>query len=108
MSEKKVRGINILNPVEVDRDHYLKAIDYAIANDYNHIQLNGPIHNLVRSNLDGMVFYRKYSRFNDEKDADYVNHCMSVVNECLQKSHAADIKTYMWHHELEIPNGFCG
>lgn len=107
MSEKKVRGINILNPVEVDRDYYLKAIDYAIANDYNHIQLNGPIHNLVRSNLDGMVFYRKYSRFNDEKDADYVNHCMSVVNECLEKSHAAGIKTYMWHHELEIPNGFC-
>lgn len=107
MSEKKVRGINILNPVEVDREYYLKAIDYAIACGYNHIQLNGPIHNLVRSNLDGMVFYRKYSQFNDEKDADYVNLCMSVVNECLEKSHAAGIKTYMWHHELEIPNGFC-
>lgn len=106
MKEKKVRGINILNPVEVDRDYYLMAIDYAIANDYNHIQLNGPIHNLQRSNLDGMMFYRKYSRFNDEKDAEYVRHCMAVVNECLEKSHAAGIKTYMWHHELEIPNGF--
>lgn len=106
MKEKKVRGINILNPVEVDREYYLKAIDYAIANDYNHIQLNGPIHNLVRSNLDGMMFYRKYSRFNGEKDAEYVKLCMEVVNEALEKSHAAGIKTYMWHHELEIPNGF--
>ena len=67
MAEKAIKGINILNPVDLDREYYLHAIDYAIENDYNHIQLNGPIHNLVKSNLDGMMFYRKYSRFNDEK-----------------------------------------
>ena len=104
--EKKVRGINILNPVDVDREYYLNAIDYAIENEYNHIQVNGPIHNLQKSNLDGMMFYRKYKQFNVEKDAEYVKHCMAVVNEALEKSHKAGIKTYMWHHELELPNAF--
>ena len=106
MAEKQVRGINILNPVDVDRDYYMKAIDFAIANNYNHIQLNGPIHDFRHSNVDGMMFYEKYSQFNDEKDAEYVNYCLEVVNECLEKSHAAGIKTYMWHHELEVPSGF--
>lgn len=106
MKEKQVRGINILNPVDIDRDYYLSSIDYAIRNDYNHIQINGPIHNLKRSNLDGMMFYSKYSRFNAEKDAQYVEHCLKVVNEGLEKSHRAGIKTYMWHHELEVPNDF--
>jgi len=105
-SLKKVKGINILNPVDVDREYYLKAIDYAIENKCNHIQLNGPIHNMVKSNLDGMIFYRKYSQFNEEKDVDYVNYCIEVVNEALEKSHQAGIKTYMWHHELEIPTTF--
>ena len=106
MKEKQVRGINILNPVDIDRDYYLNSIDYAIKNDYNHIQINGPIHNLKRSNLDGMMFYNKYSQFNDEKDAEYVEHCLKVVNEGLERSHKAGIKTYMWHHELEVPNNF--
>ena len=106
MKEKQVRGMNILNPVEIDRDYYLKSIDYAIENDFNHIQINGPIHNLKISNLDGMMFYNKYSQFNCEKDKDYVEHCLKVVNEGLEKSHAAGIKTYMWHHELEVPDGF--
>ena len=33
MKEKQVRGINILNPVDIDRDYYLNSIDYAIKND---------------------------------------------------------------------------
>ena len=106
MKEKQVRGINILNPVDIDRDYYLHAIDYAIKNDYNHIQINGPIHNFKRSNLDGMMFYTKYSQFNAEKDKEYVEYCLRVVNEGLERSHAAGIKTYMWHHELEVPDGF--
>ena len=56
MQEKQVRGINILNPVDIDREYYLNSIEYAIRNNYNHIQINGPIHNLKRSNLDGMMF----------------------------------------------------
>ena len=106
MSSKKIRGINILNPVDVDRDYYLKAIDFAIENNYNHIQINGPSHDFKRSNVDGMVMYKKYSQFNYEKDEKYVNYCMDVVNECLEKSHSAGIKTYMWHHELEVPTDF--
>ena len=106
MAEKQVRGINILNPVDVDRDYYLKAVDFAIENNYNHIQLNGPIHDFKRSNVDGMVMYKKYFQFNYEKDEGYINYCMDVVNECLEKSHAAGIKTYMWHHELEVPTDF--
>ncbi len=104
--EKEIRGINILNPVDVDRDYYLHAVDFAIENGYNHIQLNGPIHDFKRSNVDGMVMYKKYSNFNYEKDEKYVSYCMDVVNECLEKSHKAGIKTYMWHHELDVPSDF--
>lgn len=104
--EKTMKGISVLNPVQVDRDIYLHSIDLAIKQGYNHIQLIGPIHDPIRGNVDGMIFYDKYARFNDEKDADYVRHCIKVVNEALDKSHAAGIKTYMWHHELDVPNGF--
>ena len=34
--EKEIRGINILNPVDVDRDYYIRAVDFAIENGYNH------------------------------------------------------------------------
>lgn len=104
--EKEIRGINILNPVDVDRDYYIRAVDFAIENGYNHIQLNGPIHDFKRSNVDGMVMYKKYSNFNYEKDEKYVSYCMDVVNECLEKSHKAGIKTFMWHHELDVPADF--
>lgn len=107
MKDKQIKGISVLNPVRVDREIYLRSIDHAIKHGYNHIQLIGPIHDPVRGNVDGMVFYKKYSRFNSSKDADYVNHCIKVVNEALEKSHAAGIETYMWHHELDIPDGFC-
>ena len=106
-NKKEIKGISVLNPVRVDREIYLRSIDHAIKHGYNHIQLIGPIHDPVRGNVDGMVFYKKYSRFNSSKDADYVNHCIKVVNEALEKSHAAGIETYMWHHELDIPDGFC-
>lgn len=104
--EKTMQGISVLNPVRVDREIYLHSIDLAIKQGYNHIQLIGPIHDPIRGNVDGMIFYDKYARFNDEKDAEYVRHCIKVVNEALDKSHAAGIKTYMWHHELDVPNGF--
>ena len=106
-NKKEIKGISVLNPVRVDREIYLKSIDHAIERGYNHVQLIGPIHDPIRGNVDGMVFYKKYSRFNSSKDADYVNHCIKVVNEALEKSHAAGIETYMWHHELDIPDGFC-
>ncbi len=104
--EKTMQGISVLNPVRVDREIYLHSIDLAIKQGYNHIQLIGPIHDPIRGNVDGMIFYDKYARFNDEKDAEYVRHCIKVVNEALDKSHAAGIKTYMWHHELDVPNAF--
>ena len=44
------------------------CVDYAIQNDFNHIQITGPIHDSVKGNIDGMVFYKKYAIFNDEKD----------------------------------------
>ena len=53
-----------------------------------------------------MIFYKKYSEFNYEKDAEYVNYCIDVVNEALEKSNKAGIKTYMWHHELDVPSDF--
>lgn len=104
--EQYVKGISIINPDEVERNYLLFCIDYAIKCGYNHIQITGPIHDPVKGNIDGMTFNRKYAQFNNEKNAEYVNLCMSAVNEGLEKSSKAGIKTFMWHHELDLPNGF--
>ena len=101
-----IKGISIINPDEVEEKYYFKCIDYAVQNGYNHIQITGPIHDAVKGNIDGMIFNKKYARFNDEKDAAYVNLCLEVVNRGLEKSSAQGVKTFMWHHELILPNDF--
>lgn len=106
MERKIMKGISTLNPVDVEKEYFLYTVDYAISHGFDHYQLIGPIHDGIKGNIDGMIFSKKYSRFNDEKDAEYVNYCLDVVNEGLEKLAAAGIKTYMWHHELELPYGF--
>ncbi len=104
--ENYVKGISIVNPDEVEREYLLYCMRYAVKYGYNHVQLTGPIHDPVKGNIDGMTPSRKYAQFNDEKDMDYVNMCMDVVNEALEITHAAGVKTYMWHHELDLPYAF--
>ncbi len=106
MKQPAIKGISLCNPVDLDRDYLLFAADYAIENGYDHFQFIGPIHNPLRGNIDGMTFYRKYSAFNYEKDDAYVEYCIKTVNEVCDKLCAAGIKTYMWHHELELPEKF--
>ncbi len=106
MDRKIIRGISTLNPVDVERDYYLFTVEYAIKHGFDHYQLIGPIHDGIKGNVDGMTFSKKYAQFNNEKNAEYVNMCLSVVNEGLEKLCAAGIKTYMWHHELELPYAF--
>ncbi len=101
-----IKGISTLNPVDVERDYLLFTVDYAIKNGFDHYQLIGPIHDGVKGNIDGMTFARKYSQFNGEKDAEYVKYNLDCVNEALEKLSCAGIKTYMWHHELDLPAGF--
>ena len=101
-----VKGISIVNPDEVEREYLLYCMRYAVKYGYNHVQITGPIHDGVKGNLDGMTPSRKYAQFNNEKDMDYVNMCMDVVNEALEITHAAGVKTYMWHHELDLPYAF--
>lgn len=103
---KIIKGISTLNPVDVERDYYLFTVDYAIKHGYDHYQLIGPIHDSVKGNIDGMTPSVKYSQFNSEKDMKYVEYCLEVVNEGLERLSAAGIKTYMWHHELDLPSGF--
>ena len=103
---QRINGISVCNPVVLDREHLLRTADYAIRHGVKHYQFIGPIHNPEIGNVDGMVSYRKYARFNDEKNADYIRFCEDVVNEVCEKLSAAGVKTYMWHHELEVPEGF--
>lgn len=103
---KRIKGISIINPDNVEKNYYFYCIDYAIRYGYDHIQITGPIHDHIRGNVDGMTFSRKYAEFNNEKDENYVTMCMEVINAGLEKSHAAGIKTFMWHHELDLPSDF--
>lgn len=102
----RVKGMAMCNPVMIDRDYILKCAEYAIENKYSHFEIVGPTHDPIRGNCDGMIFYRKYSEFNSDKDAEYVEHCERVVNEVCDMLAPHGIKIYYWHHELEVPYRF--
>ncbi|MBQ3597359.1 MAG: hypothetical protein II988_06085 [Clostridia bacterium] len=106
MKIPEVCGISVLNPVDIEENYLNYTVDYAIDHKFNHFQFIGPIHNPVKGNVDGMTFYKKYARFNNEKDADYVKYNLKAVNVALEKLHANGVKSYMWHHELELPVDF--
>ena len=101
-----IQGISTANPVDFEREYLLYTARYAIKHRQNHYQFIGPIHNPVKGNIDGMTFYRKYAQFNDAKDKAYVEYCLQATNETLEELSAAGVKSYMWHHELELPVGF--
>ncbi len=101
-----IKGISTVNPWDMEKEYVEKTVDYAVERGYQHYQFIGPIHNPVRGNIDGMTFSRKYAQFNDEKDAEYVNLNLEVVNAALERLHAAGVKSYMWHHELDLPFAF--
>ncbi len=105
-NNKIIRGISVANPVDIEKEYIERIVDYAIEHEYDHFQFIGPIHDPVRGNIDGMTLSRKYSEFNYERDLDYVKLSMSVVNEALDKLSNAGIKSYMWHHELDLPTDF--
>lgn len=102
----RVKGMAMCNPVMIDRDYILKCAEYAIENGYRHFEIVGPTHDPIRGNCDGMIFYRKYSEFNSDKDGEYVEHCERVVNEVCDMLVPHGIKVYYWHHELEVPYRF--
>lgn len=104
--EKEIIGISTSNPVDFDEDYLFFTARYAIEHGIKHYQFIGPIHNPVKGNLDGMTFYRKYAQFNSAKEKTYVEYCLQTTNEVLDRLSAAGIKSYMWHHELELPIGF--
>ncbi len=106
MHNEKIKGIAVSNPVDIDKDYLLYTVDYAAKMGFNHMQFVGPIHDVVKGNIDGMTLYRKYGMFNDEKDLDYVEYAMEAVNEACVKTVTSGIKTYVWHHELELPSAF--
>jgi len=102
----KTKGISFLNPVDVEEGYLKKCAEYAISHGIKHFELIGPTHSPVKGNCDGMVLYRKYSHFNKDKDVEYIKYCERVVNEALDMIEPYGIKSYYWHHELEVPLDF--
>lgn len=101
-----VKGISVANPVRIEQSYVEKTVDYAIEKGYNHFQFIGPIHDYELGNIDGMTFSVKYQKYNKDRNADYVNLNLKVVNEALEKLSSHGIKSYMWHHELDLPTDF--
>jgi len=104
--KQRIRGVSVCHPVEADREYLLYTVDYAKRMGFDHIQICGPIHDALRSNIDGMTPYRKYAQFDGEKDMAYVARAMDAINAACDAAGAAGIRIYMWHHELELPRGF--
>lgn len=103
---ERIKGISVSNPVDVEKDYLLFTVDYAAKNGFNHIQFIGPIHDHVKGNIDGMTLYRKYNQFNEGKDLSYVMEALDAIHAACRKAKQYDIKTYIWHHELELPLNF--
>ena len=103
---KRIKGMSMCNPVVLDRKYLIDTAKYAIDNGYTHFEIIGPTHDPIKGNCDGMMYYRKYSQFNSDKDAEYVDFCTELVNEVCDMLAPHGIKTYYWHHELEIPYRF--
>ena len=103
---KRIKGMSMCNPVDLDRDYLIYTAKYAIEHGYTHFEMIGPTHHPVKGNADGMMYYRKYSQFNCDKDKGYVDFCIELVNEVCNMLKPHGIKTYYWHHELEIPYKF--
>lgn len=106
MTQKIMKGLNICNPVDADKEYMLYAVEYAHKHGFTHIQFNGPIHNPVKGNIDGMLRYRKYADFNGGKDNAYIDTSLDGLNAALDKAAAYGIKMYVWHHEVELPASF--
>ena len=106
MSNMTIRGISFCNPNDLTKEYVDYVVDYAIRKHYDHLQFIGPIHNPIKGNIDGMALYKKYSQFNDEKDLEYVKQSIEIVNSACEKTSKLGIKSYVWHHELDLPNGF--
>ena len=104
--DKKIKGISYLNPVRVEEKYMKRCAEYAISHGVKHFELVGPTHDPIRGNCDGMTLYRKYAVLNDEKDAEYIKYCQRVINETLDMIEPYGIKSYYWHHELEVPVKF--
>ncbi len=101
-----IKGISVANPVDIEKEYVEKTVEYAISRGYTHFQFIGPIHNYIRGNIDGMTLSKKYAPFNEERDLEYIKLNTEVVNTALDKLHNAKIKSYMWHHELDLPTDF--
>ena len=100
------KGISFLNPVRVEETYMKRCAEYAIAHNVTHFELVGPTHDPVRGNCDGMMLYRKYAVLNEGKDVEYIKYCERVINETLDMIEPYGIKSYYWHHELEVPQKF--
>ncbi len=101
-----IKGISVANPDDIEKDYIEMTVDYAISRGYTHFQFIGPIHNYIRGNIDGMTLSKKYAQFNDERDLEYIKLNVEVVNAALEKLNKAGVKSYMWHHELDLPTDF--
>lgn len=99
-------GISACNPVDFNKEYLFRTARYSMERGFNHYQFIGPIHNPIKGNIDGMIFYRKYAQFNDAKNADYVRYSIETGNQVCDELFNAGVKSYMWHHELELPTGF--
>ena len=101
-----IRGISVSNPVEVDREYLLYTVEYAHKMGFDHLQIIGPIHDGIKGNIDGMTPYRKYAQFDSTKDPEYLSRSLDAVNAACALAKKYGIRTYQWHHELDLPDGF--
>ncbi|MBU0478260.1 hypothetical protein KKC91_06805 [bacterium] len=101
-----VRGLAILNPVPIEKNYALRYLDYMHENGLNHLQIHGDIHTLRRANIDGVIRYKKYPKYDKYKDSRYLGYVIPALQEITRYGRKLNINTYLWHHELEIPRKF--
>ncbi len=102
----QVRGLSVLNPTDIEEEYLLRVIEYAREKDYDHVEVVGAIHNFRHGNIDGITPYKKYAIYNADKDSEYIDRCIRALGRATALASKYGIKTYIWHHELDLPDGF--
>ena len=92
--------------MDFEKEYLMHTERYVIERGFNHYQFIDLIHNPVKGNIGGMIFYWKYAGFKGRKDEKYVRYAIEYARQVCDELNFAGIKSYIWHHELELPVGF--
>ena len=107
-TSKPILSRRILSPCHCEEPtsaRLLQELSKAVELDFNEIHIGAAMHEEAIGNLDGFIEYEGWlEKANTGRPMNRIRHQRDVLNGFCEKSRAAGVKTYLWHHELWFPD----